>query len=294
VNNSTKTVNEGKWLVVLSSVLLLLAFFFPWVSWGQRNVIGSDLATGNFFRISEKEFGLANPFPQFSFATAVLWLIPAFALISAILALGNKKVTTTASIAGVLALGAATLYVLFSNLLGDLGIQHSLQIGIYITFVAGAGIILASSQRWLPKIIVLILGPVLIYAGFSIGKSAKENEKFDATANSSSDYTVSAADLLREFQASDSTANAKYREKILTVNGNVSTIESSNDSTANLKFVDSTGSYAIFTFLGPEAGAIKKIKEGESVSVKGACSGSVFSEILGIHAISFKRCTLNK
>ena len=248
----------------------------------------------DFFSISENNFGLANPFPAFDAGVIVLWLIPALALITLLLAFFNRKTSLTATITGILALALATFYILFSSVLRDLGAADSLQIGIYITIVAAAGTILADSQGWLKKIVWLIAGPLITYAGFYAASSHLENEKFGDTANSKAAYTVNALDLIREFQSNDSLANAKYREQIITVNGSISEIETPNDSTANVKFVDSTGSYAIFPFHDETLAEVKKLKQGDKVSVKGSCSGGVYSEILGTHFISFKRNTINK
>ena len=256
------------------------------------------MAQGNFFMISEKEFGLANPFPKYDFIILFTWLIPVSAAITLLLALVNKKTTFAALVAGITALSLVTNYYLFTSVLSDLGVKHSLEIGFYITIIGAAGIILANPSRGardgLVKVVALVAGPAIMFLGFKATSNYLENEKHEDTANTSSAYTVTALDLIREFQANDSAANAKYREQILTVNGNISTIELPNDSTVNIKFTDTTGSYAIFPFYGEAAVDAKKLKEGEAVSVKGSCSGGVLSEILGIHSITFERSILNK
>jgi hypothetical protein len=299
VNRPTHNGTATKWLSVLFAILLIIAFFIPWVSWEGEKVNGSDMALGNFFKISEAGFGLTNPFPKFSFITLIVWLLPVAAAVTALVALRNKKTFFFALLAGILGLSVATIYVLVTNVLGDLGASNTLEIGLYITFLSAAGIILAAPSRagardWLVKIVGLIAGPAIAWAGFAATSNYLENEKFEDTANSSSAYTVNAMDLVREFQTNDSAANAKYRDKIITVNGNISSMELPNDSTVNIKFTDTTGSYAIFPFEGEKANDVKKLKEGEMVSVKGECSGGVLSEILGIHSITFKRSTLNK
>jgi hypothetical protein len=290
----TTATGSTKWLIVLSSVILFVGFFLTWVSWETTPVTGADMPKGNFFSVSEEKFKLANPFPQFNFAMALLWLIPAFAIITLVLSLTNRRNAAAATIAGLLALCLTTIYVLFTNVLTDLGVTHSYGIGFYLTIIGAAGIILASSQGWIKKIVWLLIGPVAVYIGFSFATKYLENEKFSDTSNTSSDFTVNANDLIKEFQANDSLANAKYREKILTVNGNISTLETPDDSTINIKFVDSTGSYVIFPFHGEEAKEVKKLKQGDAVSIKGSCSGGILSEILGTESITFKRCVLNK
>src|SRR6185436_13850722 len=104
----------------------------------------------------------------------------------------------------------------------------------------------------------------------------------------------SSVELIKEFMANDTTANKKYLEKVLEVSGPVASIDIAADSISTIKFADSTGSYAIFSLEKTQLDKVKMIKTGDPVSVKGVCSGSMFSEILGTTTISFKRSILNK
>ena len=134
--------------------------------------------------------------------------------------------------------------------------------------------------------IVLLAGVGVVWYIFT--------EKFTDTANRKSDFTVNAMDFIKEFRQNASMANRKYTEKIVVVNGIVSTIEAA-DTTANIKFTNaSTGDYIIFAFQQQHLADAKKLKEGQQVSIKGSCSGGTYSEILGINYISFKRAALNK
>ena len=119
-------------------------------------------------------------------------------------------------------------------------------------------------------------------------------EKFTDTADRKADYTVNAMDFIKEFQQNNSLANKKYTEKIIIVKGIVSEIEPA-DTTVNIKMSDTvTGDYIIFAFQQQHLAEAKKIKPGEEVSVKGSCSGGIYSEILETSYISFKRSALNK
>ena len=65
------------------------------------------------------------------------------------------------------------------------------------------------------------------------------------------------------------------------------------DTTMNIKMADTTtGSYVIFAFQEQHMPQAKKLKEGDQVVIKGSCSDGVYSEILGIYFISFKRSTV--
>lgn len=134
-------------------------------------------------------------------------------------------------------------------------------------------------------ILLLALGGIYWYVA---------TEKFSDTKKVKADYTVTANEFIREFLPNDDTANKKYTDKIITVRGIVSEVEAA-DTTVNIKFIDTaSGSYAIFAFQQKDMAEAKSIKVGEQVSIKGSCSGGVFSQILGVESITFKRCTLDK
>lgn len=119
-------------------------------------------------------------------------------------------------------------------------------------------------------------------------------EKFSDTKDRKADYTVNAHDFIHEFIQNSDAANLKYREKIVVINGVVTEIEPA-DTTLNLVMTEpSSGSLVIFAFQQQHLAEAKTVKVGDSVSIKGSCSGGVFSEILEVHKIDFKRSTLNK
>ena len=146
-------------------------------------------------------------------------------------------------------------------------------------------------KPWLKKILI---GAAVIFLIAVIVIWYILTEKFTDTAKMKAEYTVNALDFIREFKQNDSLANKKYTEKIMIVNGRVSEVELA-DTTVNIKFIDTaTGAYAIFAFQEQHLSEAKKIKEGDTVSIKGSCSGGAYSEILETEFITFKRCALNK
>jgi RecJ-like exonuclease len=118
-------------------------------------------------------------------------------------------------------------------------------------------------------------------------------DSFKDTAHEKPAYTVNAIELISEFKKNDSAANKKYSEQIITVNGKITSIEAA-DTTVNLKITNPEGSYILFAFQQKDMTAAKAVKEGDSVSIKGSCSGGSYSEILETEYITFKRCSLNK
>jgi tRNA_anti-like len=146
-------------------------------------------------------------------------------------------------------------------------------------------------RYWLKRVllaglVLLLLGAAAVWYIFT--------EKFEDTSKREAAFTVNAMDLLSEFQKDDSAANKKYAEKIITVNGRVFETEAA-DTTINIKMVDTlTDAYIIFAFQTQHLAAAKQLKEGDSVSIKGSCSGGSYSEILETEFITFKRCAVNK
>ena len=117
---------------------------------------------------------------------------------------------------------------------------------------------------------------------------------YDDTAAVRVDYTVEAIPFIKEFEKDSKSANDKYSEKIIAVRGFV-TATLPADTTINIEMKDSTtGSYIIFVFQQQHLDEAKRINPGDKVTIKGSCSGGVYSEILGSNFISFKRSTIKQ
>lgn len=278
---------------------MLVSFFLPLVKWEEYKLSGLELPIGNFFAISAEKFGLANPFPQLSFTFYLFLLIPVLTIVAAFLHNKGKKAGWMAAIAGALSLCLVTLYVIFSHTLTDLGVGKGLagmiQPFLYIHAISAFLFIWTSRPDGIfLKAGWILIGPVMAYASYTIIKQKVETDTFSSTTNKKAAYTVNAQELIQEFINSDSTANKKYTDQILVVNGRISELEAA-DSTINVKFTDSTsGSYAIFDFQAADVAAVKKMAVGDSVSIKASCSGGIFSRLRQATVINFKRSAINK
>lgn len=147
-----------------------------------------------------------------------------------------------------------------------------------------------SSKPVLKKILIAILVFVIVSVGVVWFVFT---DTYSDTAKEKSAFTVSVASLIKEFEEDLAVANNKYTEQVITVNGRVGEIENA-DATINIKMIDTTsGSYAIFTFQAKDMDKVKQVKEGDSLSIKGSCSGGAYSDILETHFINFKRCAIN-
>jgi len=297
----SSNLNFRKWLLLFFGAGLLVSFFLPWVSWKGFLVSGYDMPRGYFFSLAETKLGLGNPFPQINFSFNVFWLIPSGSLASIVLAAINKKWSLVAFITGALSLSLITVFFLFTQKLIMLGVGRNvfamLRPAAWLQAVSAVGLIIitpATSSALLKKIAWIAAGPVFVFLSFLVMEKYLMGETFSDTAAAKADYTVTASELMHEFAANDSAANKKYREKIIIVNGTAAEVDIQSDSTTHIKYIDSTGSYIVFSLDKTQYEKVKHIKPGDAVSLKGSCSGSVYSDILSTTAISFKRSTLNK
>ncbi len=282
-----------KWLTIICSAVLLITFFLPWVNWDGSPVAGYAMATGDLFKISEAKLALANPFPKLSFTFLAFWLIPALAIVIIFLSVSNKKTGLIPFITAALSLSLITLYILFTDFGVGKNVLGLMSIASWAHIVAAIGLVFLSVGSLLKKIIWVVIGPVFVFSSFKLIEKKLMSETHTATENVKADYTIGAAELIKEFTANDTATNKKYSDKMLAVTGNTSAVEILPDSTSTIKFEDSTGSYAIFSLEKNQFDKVKTIKQGDAVSLKGVCSGSIFSEILGTSVITFKRATLN-
>ena len=147
-----------------------------------------------------------------------------------------------------------------------------------------------NKRPWLKKLLIITFA--LLLAG-GIGIYLIFTEKFEDIGKQNAAFTITADELIKEFQLNDSAANKKYTEKIILVNGKIAETEAA-DSTINIKMIDTlTGSYIIFAFQEQHVKEAKQLKEGDIVSIKGSCSGGSYSKILETEYITFKRCAIN-
>lgn len=255
---------------------------------------------GSFFSLSEKVGGPENPFPQFILSFYLFWLIPVLSILVITLIILKTKAVIASFVAGSLSLALLTVYFLFSRTLLDFGVgtkvSSMIKPGFYVQALAALLLIITAFpvKRMVTKLIWLLAGPVFAYGAYSVGEKYSMSEKHSATENVKADYTVNSVDLIKEFLANDTAINRKYLDKTMVINGNTSAVEILADSTSTIRFADSTGSYAIFSLEKSELLKVKNIKPGDPVSLKGVCSGSIFSDILGTTSISFKRAILNQ
>lgn len=297
VNNPVN--NKFPWLQLLAGLLLAGSFFLPWVRWETVPVKGYSLPSGEFFRVSDTRFGLANPFPQFKAGFLVFWLIPVLAAWAVWRAATGKKMAPWSFIAGTLSLALVTVFILFTGVLIDLGVGKTVtgMLTPWIWLHVFSAILLVTittinANAWLKKTSWILLGPVFAFAGFTVVKNYLETETFKSTSKLKADYVVTAKELIDEFEKDNPGVNSRYTGKILQVNGRITELEKA-DSIMNVKMEDmATGSYIIFAFEEKEQDRLAKLQPGDSISVKGEYSTGVYSRLRKTTFINFKRSVL--
>ena len=289
---------------ILAALALTASFFLPWVVWNNATITGLSMPTGDFFATAKEQFGVENPFPQFSYAFNIFWLIPVAAIAAILFCITKKDAFWPSVIAGLLSVSLALVYFLFSkNLVDQLGTSATVwgHIKPWIFVHLSAAIVLIFSggkQRWILETIFLVATAVATIVGFNMASGHAQqkilDETFGSTDKEKAAYTFSSAALIKEFLANDTASNKKYKEKIVEVSGNIAAVEIAADSVGTIRFEDSTGSFASFTLEKNQFPNIQSLKAGDAVVIKGVCSGSIFSEILNNTQISFKRSVISK
>ena len=93
------------------------------------------------------------------------------------------------------------------------------------------------------------------------------------------DFVITATALLKEFEDNETNASAKYVNKILEVEGIISSINTAKDNILTLSLkTESDLSSVICTF--PAIADPSKFRAGDSIKLRGECSGFLMDVLL--------------
>ena len=141
---------------------------------------------------------------------------------------------------------------------------------------------------------ILVFTLIVLIAGSAIGVYAyKEyNRKAIDISLSAPDFKDSALNLLTEFESSDSLAGKKYVGKLLLVDGVVKEISTDDKGFYTVALGDSTSMTSVRCSMDSlfQNNQVNLTK-GQSVSIKGVCSGYNSDELLGSDLI-LVRCAV--
>jgi tRNA_anti-like len=146
------------------------------------------------------------------------------------------------------------------------------------------------------KIIRIILVTLLVViAGVALYIYKEYNRKPKDLAGLKPKFTVSAVDFIKEFSIGEKTANEKYLDKIIEVNGIVK--ESIQDEKGFYTIVlgDTLAMSSVRCSMDSiHNGSLKNISAGNNLSIKGICTGYNADELLGSDVILNRAVINNK
>ena len=127
------------------------------------------------------------------------------------------------------------------------------------------------------KIVISVL--VLVIALAVVGYKIYNKPHVDV-ASEKADITITATNLFADFSNDEEKANATYLDKIVEVKGVVGKIANEEEKVViNLNTGDDFGS-VLCHLSDSSTEKVKDIKEGESIKVKGICTGFLMDVVL--------------
>ena len=100
----------------------------------------------------------------------------------------------------------------------------------------------------------------------------KYNKPHAGIADQKTDYILTAAELFNSFQKDESAANKKYLGKVIEVKGRISVIQAGSGNT-NIQIDASPMGGVNCSFSSADEQVLKTLKKGDTLTVKGRCTG---------------------
>ncbi len=128
------------------------------------------------------------------------------------------------------------------------------------------------------KVLVVVLVIALIAAGYGF---YLYNKPVADTNDLKAAYTLSADELFNQFENDESGANAKYLGKIIEVNGKIREFSIGDSGEINLVLSSGSDMFGINCGLSKgQDSEYRNFREGDSIKVKGECSGISMDVVL--------------
>jgi hypothetical protein len=110
------------------------------------------------------------------------------------------------------------------------------------------------------------------------------NLKHTDMAKAKPDFIISATALQKEFEDNETSASAKYTNKILEVSGTIASVKPADNNTLSISLVTGSDiSSIICTF--PAITDPLKFKPGDEIKLRGECSGFLMDVLLNNCAV---------
>jgi len=143
---------------------------------------------------------------------------------------------------------------------------------------------------WTFVLIALILGAFYAYKEYTRTNSDLSKSK--------ADIKISAADLIKEYEAGDSAANKKYLDKIVELTGIVKKLEKDDAGDYTIVIGDTLSMSSVRCL--PDSNHRSDaaiVKENSTITVRGKCTGFKKNELLGENLgsdVELTRCVVIK
>jgi hypothetical protein len=132
-------------------------------------------------------------------------------------------------------------------------------------------------KRWKKVLLLLFISAVAVagYGFYLYNKKPVDLREIPPA------YTLSVTSLLQDFNKDETTANKKYLNKAIAVSGKIKEVklEPQGQATVILESEDPLAGVTC-SFYNEETAAVKKLKEGENIVIKGKCTGKLMDVIL--------------
>lgn len=137
-----------------------------------------------------------------------------------------------------------------------------------------------NSKKWMVSLAVVLLLALIgiLFVKFYVFKKADES-----VASKKADVEITADDLVKSFEADEKSANARYLSKILLVKGTIDNVADTKNDTATeitvyLKEKGKTS--GVMCSFNKHVFKKDSVKPGDSVSIKGICSGYLMDVVM--------------
>ena len=139
------------------------------------------------------------------------------------------------------------------------------------------------------RTILLIVVALIIVLGFyGYREYVRGNKDLQEVAP---EATLSATELIKAFESDSAGSNKSYLGKILAVSGTVKSVEKEAGSATVILGEPGTMSSVRCSMDTAHLAKVAVVKEGQAVTVKGACTGFNQDELLGSDVV-LNRCVL--
>jgi hypothetical protein len=139
------------------------------------------------------------------------------------------------------------------------------------------------------KILLLLFAIALIASAFYIYK--QYNRKNADLRSMKPQFTIEAGELIAAFDKDSASANRKYINKVVLVNGKVKTIDANGNPVVIALGNPGEMSSVLCSMDSTYAAEYANLREGEAVSIKGMCIGGETQDLFGTD-VKMNRCVI--